>query len=66
MQLQLHKSMCSTCTANEKQSKKTDELLHKHINNDGTQISGDIQNENLKKKIIDTLHEIYRCKNQLT
>lgn len=55
IQLQLHKSMCSACTTYEKQSKKLDELFHKHINNDGAEISGVIQNEDLKKKIINTL-----------
>ncbi len=56
MQLQLHKSMCSACTTYEKQSKIIDELFHKHIHNDDTQISCDIQNEDLKKKIIDNLN----------
>ncbi|MEO6188161.1 MAG: hypothetical protein ABIO82_00115 [Ginsengibacter sp.] len=55
IQLQLHKSMCSACSAYEKQSKKMDELFHKHIINDGTEISGSIQNEDLKEKIINTV-----------
>lgn len=55
IQLQLHKSMCSACTAYEKQSKKMDDLFHKHINNDGAEISGPTQNEGLKIKIINNL-----------
>ena len=55
IQLQLHKSMCSACTAYENQSKKMDELFHKHIINDDSGISGATQNEDLKKKIINTL-----------
>jgi hypothetical protein len=57
VQLQLHKSMCSACTAYEKQSKKMDELFHKNIQNiDTTQPEATI-NEGLKKKITDTLSE---------
>ncbi len=55
MQLQVHKSMCSACTAYEIQSKKIDELLHKQINNDSTQKFDNIRNEDLKKRIIDNL-----------
>ena len=57
IQLQLHKSMCSACTAYEKQSKKMDELFHKHIINDGAKISDITQNQNLKEKIINTLNK---------
>lgn len=55
IQLEMHKSMCSACTAYEKQSKKMDELFHKHISSDDTQKSDDIRNEDLKKKIMDNL-----------
>ena len=55
VQLKLHKSMCSACTAYEKQSKKIDEIFHKQIIGDGKEIPGIIQNEDLKKKIISTL-----------
>ncbi len=55
MQLQLHKSMCSACTAYEKQSKKMDRLFHKHIHNDGTEMTGEVQNEDLKEKIINMI-----------
>ena len=55
VQLTLHKSMCSACTAYEKQSKLIDEIFHKNINEDGNEIAGIIQNEDLKEKIINTL-----------
>lgn len=55
IQLQLHKSMCGACTTYEKQSKKLDELFHKHIISDGAEISDVTQNEDLKEKIINTL-----------
>ena len=55
VQLKLHKSMCSACTAYEKQSKKIDEIFHKQIIGDGKEIPDIIQNEDLKKKIISTL-----------
>lgn len=55
IQLQMHKSMCSACTAYEKQSKKLDELFYKHINNDNTEVSGPVQNEDLKIKILKNL-----------
>ncbi len=55
IQLQLHNSMCSACSAYEKQSKRIDELFHKHIINDGTEISGSFQNEDLKERIINAV-----------
>lgn len=55
VQLKLHKSMCNACTAYEKQSKKMDEIFHKHINEDGKEIRGIIQNEDLKERILNTL-----------
>ncbi|MDP4284017.1 MAG: hypothetical protein Q8891_06310 [Bacteroidota bacterium] len=55
IQLQLHKSMCNACTTYEKQSKKMDEILHKHIHDDSTDSSGIIQNEELKEKILNKL-----------
>lgn len=53
IQLKMHKSMCSACTAYEKQSKKLDELFHKHIDN--TEVSGPVQNEDLKNRILKNL-----------
>lgn len=52
MQLQLHKSMCSACTAYEKQSKKIDELFHKHIINDGAVSRDTAENKDLKEKVL--------------
>ena len=57
IQLQLHKSMCSACTAYEKQSKKMDELFQKHFQNTDTTLAETTINEGLKKKIIDSLPE---------
>lgn len=57
IRLEMHKSMCSACTAYEKQSKKMDELFHNHIINDGAEISDITQNQNLKEKIINTLNK---------
>lgn len=57
VQLKMHKSLCDACTAYEKQSKKMDELFHKHLNSDSDQISNAVQNENLKEKIINTISE---------
>lgn len=57
IQLQMHKSMCSACTAYEKQSKKLDELFLKHINNDNPEVSTLVQNEDLKSKILKNLGE---------
>ena len=55
VQLQLHKSMCSACTAYEKQSKKMDELFLKHFQNIDTTLPEATINEGFKKKIIDSL-----------
>jgi hypothetical protein len=52
IQLQLHKSMCSACTAYEKQSKKMDELFHKQINNDDAEITAAVENKDLKEKVL--------------
>lgn len=57
IQLQLHKSMCSACTAYEKQSKKMDELFHKHFQNIDTTLPEATINNGLKKKIINSLPE---------
>ena len=57
VQLKLHKSMCSACTAYENQSKKMDELFHKHFQNIDTTLPEAMINEGLKKKIIDSIPE---------
>ena len=53
VQLHMHKSMCSACTAYEQQSKKIDELFHQHLNGDHKTISS--LNDRLKQKIINTI-----------
>ncbi len=55
VQLGLHKNMCDACTAYEKQSKKIDELLFKHIHNTNIENTVDIKNESLKEKIINNI-----------
>jgi hypothetical protein len=55
VQLGLHKSMCDACSAYEKQSRKIDELLHKHIHDGSIDNSAIINNEALKEKIINNL-----------
>ena len=55
VQLQMHKSMCSACTAYEKQSKKLDEFISKNIADRSDQLTALIPNENLKLKIISSL-----------
>lgn len=52
VQLRMHKSMCDACTAYEKQSRKIDELLHKHIHDDSFENATVLSNEALKEKII--------------
>ncbi|MDE3183177.1 MAG: hypothetical protein KGM16_07140 [Bacteroidota bacterium] len=57
VQLKMHKSLCDACTAYEKQSKLMDELLSKHIHNYGDNIKneGIVENEELKKKILESI-----------
>lgn len=55
IQLHLHKTMCDTCTAYQKQSKKIDELLERHIHTSDTNNSATYQNHQLKQKIINNL-----------
>ena len=55
VQLTLHKSMCSACTAYEKQSKLMDEIFHNHIYEDNKAIPDVINNEHLKDRIIRNL-----------
>ena len=55
MQLQAHKSMCSACTTYEKQSKRMDELFQSHNHRKDTMLAGGTINEDLKKKIINSL-----------
>ena len=52
VQLRMHKSMCDACTAYEKQSRKIDELLHKHVHNTGIKHTVILKNETLKEQII--------------
>ncbi len=55
VQLRMHKSMCDACTAYEKQSRKIDELLHKHIHTGHTDDMAVVTNEALKEKIINKI-----------
>lgn len=55
VQLRMHKSMCDACTAYEKQSRKIDELLHKHIHDVGIDNTAILTNEALKGKIINNI-----------
>lgn len=55
IQLHLHKTMCDACTAYQKQSKKIDEVLERHIHTSDTNNSGTYQNQELKEKIINNL-----------
>lgn len=55
IQLHLHKTMCDACTAYQKQSKKIDELLERHIHTSDTNNSESYQNDELKEKIINNL-----------
>lgn len=57
VQLKVHKSLCDACTAYEKQSKLMDELLSKHIHSYGDNIKNDgiVENEELKKKILEKI-----------
>lgn len=57
VQLKMHKSLCDACTAYEKQSKLMDQLLSKHIHNDGKEIKSYevFENEELKKKIMEKI-----------
>ena len=52
----MHKSMCDACTAYEKQSRKIDELLHKHIHDVSIDNTAILTNETLKEKIINNIH----------
>lgn len=57
VQLKMHKSLCNACTAYEKQSKLMDQLLSKHIHDDGDGIQSDgvVENDDLKKKILEKI-----------
>ncbi len=55
VQLGMHKSMCDACTEYEKQSRKIDELLHKHIHDASIDNSAILNNEPLKQKIINNI-----------
>lgn len=57
VQLKIHKRLCDACTASEKQSKNLDELFYKHFKNIDTTLPETTINEDLKKKIIDSLPE---------
>ncbi len=55
VQLTMHKSLCDACTAYEKQGKIIDDLLSKHIHSDGIESDGIIENEDLKKRILEKI-----------
>ncbi|MEO8962677.1 MAG: hypothetical protein ABI325_12405 [Ginsengibacter sp.] len=57
MQLKMHKGFCDACTAYEKQSKLIDKLLNKHIHIESDEVKNDqiIENEELKKRILDKI-----------
>lgn len=57
VQLEMHKSFCDACTAYEKQGKLIDKLLSKHIHKEGDGIKNDdvVENEELKKRILDKI-----------
>ena len=57
VQLRMHKSMCDACIAYEKQSRKIDELLHKHIHDVNIDSAAILSNETLKEKIINNIHQ---------
>ena len=56
-QLKMHKTFCDACTAYEKQSKLMDKLLSKHIHEEGDGVKNDevVENEELKKRILDKI-----------
>ena len=55
VQLRMHKSMCDVCTAYEEQSRKIDELLHKHIHDASIDNTAILTNGALKEKIINNI-----------
>jgi hypothetical protein len=55
VQLRMHKSMCDACTTYEKQSKKIDGLLYKHISDASIDNTSTLKNEALKEKIINNI-----------
>lgn len=55
VQLRMHKSMCDACNAYEKESRKIDDLLHKHIHDDSFENKAVLSNETLKEKIINNI-----------
>ena len=59
VQLTMHKSLCDACTAYEKQGKLIDDLLSKHIHKeeDGIKSNAIVENEDLKKKILEKIEK---------
>ena len=57
VQLTMHKSMCDACTAYEKQSKLIDGLLSRHIHGDGNENDAIVENEDLKKRILEKIEK---------
>lgn len=55
VQLRMHKSMCDACTAYEKQSRKINELLHKHFHSVSIDNTVILTNEALKEKIMNNI-----------
>lgn len=54
LQLNMHTAMCDGCKAYEKQSHILDNILHKHIHTDDSQVP-QIENKELKDQIISKL-----------
>lgn len=53
--LHLHTSMCDGCTAYRKQSLLIDKLLHHHLTRQSTEILPEVENSELKTRIISKL-----------
>lgn len=53
--LRLHTSMCDGCTAYQKQSLLIDKLLHRHITDPPSEIIPEVENGELKARIISKL-----------
>ncbi len=52
MRLHLHTSMCDSCTAYQKQSLLIDKLLHHQISNQSSVIIPEVENNDLKDRIL--------------
>ena len=54
-QLRLHTSVCDGCLAYQKQSFLIDKLLHHHITNQSAEIIPEVENSELKARILSNL-----------